>query len=176
MTAFGWKAFRSMRESSSDRWRRVDRSVALRRRHAKSRMFSTRSDSIASSSRPSVSVSRSSTSRERADTTMVVLVPESGDSIQTLKAGVMEIADVFVVNKSDRPGADRLRNDVELMLGLRKGIDVFEHACAPRRRSQAHHEPSARRARGSRGSPARRNGLRRFCALLRRRMKDIRDR
>ncbi len=56
-----------------------------------------------------------------ADSTMVVLVPESGDSIQTLKAGVMEIADVFVVNKADRPGADRLRNDVELMLGLRKG-------------------------------------------------------
>jgi LAO/AO transport system kinase len=56
-----------------------------------------------------------------ADTTMVVLVPESGDSIQTLKAGVMEIADVFVINKSDRPGADRLRSDVELMLGLRKG-------------------------------------------------------
>jgi LAO/AO transport system kinase len=56
-----------------------------------------------------------------ADTTVVVLVPESGDSIQTLKAGVMEIADVFVVNKSDRPGADRLRNDIELMLGLRKG-------------------------------------------------------
>lgn len=56
-----------------------------------------------------------------ADTTLVVLVPESGDSIQTLKAGVMEIADVFVINKSDRPGADRLRNDVELMLGLRKG-------------------------------------------------------
>ena len=56
-----------------------------------------------------------------ADSTMVVLVPESGDSIQTLKAGVMEIADVFVINKSDRPGADRLRNDVELMLGLRKG-------------------------------------------------------
>ncbi len=56
-----------------------------------------------------------------ADSTMVVLVPESGDSIQTLKAGVMEIADVFVINKSDRPGADRLRNDVELMLGLRRG-------------------------------------------------------
>src|SRR5437868_6822499 len=57
-----------------------------------------------------------------ADTTVLVLVPESGDSIQTLKAGVMEVADIFVVNKSDRPGADRLRNDVELMLGLRKGI------------------------------------------------------
>jgi LAO/AO transport system kinase len=56
-----------------------------------------------------------------ADSTILVLVPESGDSIQTLKAGVMEIADVFVINKSDRPGADRLRNDVELMLGLRKG-------------------------------------------------------
>lgn len=57
-----------------------------------------------------------------ADSTVVVLVPESGDSIQTLKAGVMEIADIFVVNKSDRPGADRLRNDVELMLGLRRGV------------------------------------------------------
>jgi LAO/AO transport system kinase len=56
-----------------------------------------------------------------ADSTVVVLVPESGDSIQTLKAGVMEIADVFVVNKSDRPGADRLRMDIELMLGMRMG-------------------------------------------------------
>jgi LAO/AO transport system kinase len=66
-----------------------------------------------------------------ADTTVVILVPESGDSIQTLKAGVMEIADVFVINKSDRPGADRLRNDVELMLGLRKGAT---HSSMP-----AHH-------------------------------------
>jgi LAO/AO transport system kinase len=57
-----------------------------------------------------------------ADSTMLILVPESGDSIQTLKAGVMEVADIFVVNKADRPGADRLRNDVELMLGLRKGV------------------------------------------------------
>ncbi|HEX3866281.1 MAG TPA: methylmalonyl Co-A mutase-associated GTPase MeaB [Gemmatimonadaceae bacterium] len=54
-----------------------------------------------------------------ADTSVVVLVPESGDSIQTLKAGLMEIADIFVVNKGDRPGADRLRNELELMLGLR---------------------------------------------------------
>jgi len=59
-----------------------------------------------------------------ADTTVVVLVPESGDSIQTLKAGVMEIADLFVVNKADRPGADRLRNDLELMLGLRAGATM----------------------------------------------------
>jgi LAO/AO transport system kinase len=55
------------------------------------------------------------------DSTVVVLVPESGDSIQALKAGLMEIADIFVVNKADRPGADRVRNDVELMLGLRGG-------------------------------------------------------
>ena len=56
-----------------------------------------------------------------ADSTVVVLVPESGDSIQTLKAGVMEIADIFVVNKADRPGADRMRSDIELMLGMRMG-------------------------------------------------------
>jgi LAO/AO transport system kinase len=56
-----------------------------------------------------------------ADTSLVVLVPESGDSIQTLKAGLMEIADIFAVNKADRPGADRLRNELELMLGLRDG-------------------------------------------------------
>ncbi|MDQ8169211.1 MAG: methylmalonyl Co-A mutase-associated GTPase MeaB [Gemmatimonadota bacterium] len=56
-----------------------------------------------------------------ADTSAVILVPESGDAIQTLKAGVMEIADCFVVNKADRPGADRLRNDIEVMLGLRGG-------------------------------------------------------
>ena len=56
-----------------------------------------------------------------ADTSVVVLVPESGDSIQTLKAGLMEIADIFVVNKADRPGADRIRTDIELMLGMRAG-------------------------------------------------------
>lgn len=56
-----------------------------------------------------------------ADSTVVVLVPESGDSIQTLKAGLMEIADIFVVNKADRPGADRFQNELELMLALRSG-------------------------------------------------------
>ena len=56
-----------------------------------------------------------------ADTSLVVLVPESGDSIQMLKAGLMEIADIYAVNKADRPGADRLRNEIELMLGLRMG-------------------------------------------------------
>ena len=59
-----------------------------------------------------------------ADTSVVVLVPESGDSIQTLKAGLMEIADLYGVNKADRPGADRLRNELELMLGLRGGSSM----------------------------------------------------
>lgn len=59
-----------------------------------------------------------------ADTTVVTLVPESGDSIQALKAGLMEIADLFVVNKADRPGAERVRNDIELMLGMRHGLSV----------------------------------------------------
>ena len=56
-----------------------------------------------------------------ADTSVLVIVPESGDSIQTLKAGLMEAADLFVVNKADRPGADRMRHEMKLMLGLRKG-------------------------------------------------------
>jgi LAO/AO transport system kinase len=56
-----------------------------------------------------------------ADTSVLVIVPESGDSIQTLKAGLMEAADVFVVNKADRPGADRMRHEMQLMLKLRTG-------------------------------------------------------
>ncbi len=56
-----------------------------------------------------------------ADSTVLVLVPESGDGIQTLKSGVMEIADVFVVNKADRPGAEKLRQEIEVMLNIRKG-------------------------------------------------------
>ena len=56
-----------------------------------------------------------------ADSTIVVLVPESGDSIQALKAGLMEIADLFVVNKADRPGADETARDLAQMLRLGKG-------------------------------------------------------
>ena len=56
-----------------------------------------------------------------ADTTVLVLVPESGDGIQTLKSGVMEIADLFVVNKADRPGAEKLRQEIEVTLGIRRG-------------------------------------------------------
>lgn len=56
-----------------------------------------------------------------ADTTLVVLVPESGDGIQAMKAGLMEIADIFDINKADRPGADRLSREVDMMLHLRLG-------------------------------------------------------
>jgi LAO/AO transport system kinase len=56
-----------------------------------------------------------------ADTVVVVLVPESGDAIQAMKAGLMEIADIFVVNKSDRPGADRLVKDLRQALHLKAG-------------------------------------------------------
>jgi LAO/AO transport system kinase len=64
-----------------------------------------------------------------ADSTILVLVPESGDGIQTLKSGVMEAADLFVVNKADRPGADKLRHEIEVTLGIRKG-NAFRHVPA----------------------------------------------
>ena len=51
-----------------------------------------------------------------ADITVVVLVPEAGDEIQTMKAGLMEVADIFVINKADRPGADALEKNLQLML------------------------------------------------------------
>jgi LAO/AO transport system kinase len=56
-----------------------------------------------------------------ADTVIVVLVPESGDAIQAMKAGLMEIADIFVVNKADRPGADRLAKQIRQALHLKAG-------------------------------------------------------
>ena len=70
-----------------------------------------------------------------AETTVLVLVPESGDGIQTLKAGVMEIAELYVINKSDRPGADKLKNEVEVMLGIRRG-NAFVNV-------RPHHSPMA---------------------------------
>jgi len=51
-----------------------------------------------------------------ADTTVIVLVPEGGDEVQTMKAGLMEIGDIFVVNKADRPGADTFVNNLKQLL------------------------------------------------------------
>jgi LAO/AO transport system kinase len=56
-----------------------------------------------------------------ADVTVVVMVPESGDEVQTMKAGLMEIGDVFVINKSDRPDADLFEKNLRLMLAPTSG-------------------------------------------------------
>jgi LAO/AO transport system kinase len=53
-----------------------------------------------------------------ADVTLVVLVPGMGDDVQAIKAGVMEIADVFVINKADRPGAEHTQAEIESMLAM----------------------------------------------------------
>lgn len=63
---------------------------------------------------------------EIADTTVVVLVPEAGDAVQTLKAGLLEIADVFVVNKADRDGADRMVADLQNLVALRGPRDGWD--------------------------------------------------
>jgi LAO/AO transport system kinase len=68
-----------------------------------------------------------------AESTVLVLVPESGDGIQTLKAGVMEVADVYVINKADRPGAEKMQREIEIMLGIRRG-NAYRHV-------GAHHRP-----------------------------------
>ena len=61
-----------------------------------------------------------------ADVSVVVMAPGSGDDVQAIKAGIMEIADVFVVNKADRDGADRAVAEIEAMLSLREhGIDEW---------------------------------------------------
>ncbi|MCF6238090.1 MAG: methylmalonyl Co-A mutase-associated GTPase MeaB [Candidatus Marinimicrobia bacterium] len=56
---------------------------------------------------------------QAADTTLVVLVPESGDDIQAMKAGLMEIADLFVINKADRQGANQAMVQIQSMLAMR---------------------------------------------------------
>jgi LAO/AO transport system kinase len=92
-----------------------------------------------------------------ADVTVVVLVPGLGDDIQAIKAGVMEIADVFVVNKADRPGADQTQRDIEFLLSLSQSeaappifrtVDIDATGVAElaadletRRRKHRHHAP-----------------------------------
>jgi LAO/AO transport system kinase len=63
-----------------------------------------------------------------ADVTLVLLVPGMGDDVQTIKAGIMEIADVFVINKADRPGADRLEQELRAMLSIAPRGDGWEPA------------------------------------------------
>jgi GTPase len=63
---------------------------------------------------------------ETTDTTIVLLVPEAGDAIQTLKAGLMEIGDIFVVNKADREGADRLMAELRMMRDIQQATDGWD--------------------------------------------------
>jgi GTPase len=63
-----------------------------------------------------------------ADCTLVLLVPGMGDDVQNMKAGLMEIADIFVLNKSDRDGADRLEMELEAMLQLAPERDGWKPA------------------------------------------------
>lgn len=72
-----------------------------------------------------------------ADTTVLILVPESGDAIQTIKAGIMEIADLFVINKADRDGAERLQRDLQMMLHVRHASDGW---CPPVLSTQGHRD------------------------------------
>ncbi|MFT3836081.1 MAG: methylmalonyl Co-A mutase-associated GTPase MeaB [Myxococcaceae bacterium] len=74
-----------------------------------------------------------------AHTTVVVLVPGMGDDIQAIKAGILEVADVFCVNKSDLDGADRVVRELTAMLELR-------HAVQPRLTHDAHHNMSGSEA------------------------------
>src|SRR5579885_56733 len=99
-----------------------------------------------------------------ADTTVVVTVPEGGDSVQIMKAGLNEIADVFVVNKADREGADRIKAELELNVHLRPtgagwrppvvmtqaaadvGVDALVAAIGKHRDHLSQHRDAAREA------------------------------
>ena len=100
---------------------------------------------------------------ELAQTTLVALQPGSGDSIQVLKAGIMEIADVFVVNKSDHPMADQLRREIRSMMEMlqftRLGSRTGRNAGALRRR----YRRTLERRRASHGL-SQRNGRNRTAA------------
>ncbi len=72
-----------------------------------------------------------------ADTTVVVVVPEAGDEVQTMKAGLMEIADVFVINKADRPDADMFARNLRLMMAPAFQTKLHEIAII---KTEAHHK------------------------------------
>ena len=86
-----------------------------------------------------------------ADVTIVVLVPGMGDDIQAIKAGVMEIADIFVINKADRPGAEQTQREIENMLAVpppiyrtiaTEGTGIGELLADLEKRVRKHHDPA----------------------------------
>ena len=74
-----------------------------------------------------------------ADSIMVTLTPESGDTIQVMKAGVLEIADLFIINKADRPGAEELQNTLLKMLDAKRHLNAEDAWCPPILQTSAHH-------------------------------------
>jgi LAO/AO transport system kinase len=110
-----------------------------------------------------------------AHVTLVVLTPGAGDDVQTLKAGIMEIAQVFVINKSDLPGADKLHREIQAAMGLAHGPEVeIVQAIASDGTGVAEVLAAARRAE-SRGRDAERSGeiwAARLREMLRDRMLD----
>ncbi len=113
--------------SSSAPWPRAARPAASPAPAPLWRVSSAPPASTSSSSKPSASVRMKSTSPMIADVTVVVLVPGMGDDIQAIKAGIMEIADVFVINKADRPGADQTQHEVEACHPRRNRIQDRRH-------------------------------------------------
>ena len=110
-----------------------------------------------------------------ADTVVVVLVPGMGDDIQAIKAGILEIADVFVINKSDQPGADRLQAELETMMSLGEAAERREIVRTVAVRDEGieelvaaieRHRQSAE-ASGERAKRRERQSLARFVDLLR---------
>ena len=93
------------------------------------------------------------------DSVVVVVVPEAGDAIQTMKAGLLEIADVFVVNKADRPGAKRMANDLETTVHL--GSRDMDWWTIPVLQTEGHTQQ------GRHGAPGRRRAALRHAARLR---------
>ena len=98
-----------------------------------------------------------------ADVCLVLLVPGAGDDVQALKAGIMEIADIFVVNKADREGADRTVASIEAMLSLQP-VRRGSLASADREDRSQHREGRRRAARYGRAVPERMTPPRVTCA------------
>ena len=91
----------------------------------------------------------------KADTTVVVVNPGWGDSVQANKAGLMEIADIFVINKADRKGVEETRRDLEQMLELSDLAHDVVASADPARRG--HHQRRRRRVLGRGPGPPRRD-------------------
>ena len=109
---------RSTTASTSARWPPAATSAGSPGRRRRRCGCSTPPAATWCSSRPSASARARSRSPALADTTVVLLAPGMGDGIQAAKAGILEIGDVYVVNKADRDGADQVRRDLRSMIAL----------------------------------------------------------